>query len=755
MAVGRMAVGRKVAILGVAVAVAFTAGRWTADDATKEAGTAQVRPRAAPPSALRQLAQISQQLGAPADDPLAALLDAQARASGPERGRLLVLLGRTGRQEALPILIEAAGASSPAVRDGAIAGLGEHGDPEAVATLIMLCEHPSAWVRDAAVNGLRASGTDDARVHLEKLIFGHDEPLGRAAVEAMATWSDARTVELLVRVARGADPQLASYALDTLTKLQGPGALSALLALAEDPSLPRSLRASATAAAGARGPDAASQLTELALTADAQTADAALTALTQLGGDAAVEALSALAEQRQSMAYSAITGLARIGTPEATDALIGLASSSSSRTAQSAVAELVDIRGEAVDEFLLSVLRGGGYPAQRLIGRLEYVRRGPAFAKELAALVEEGDPMLSMGALHALSKQDPQVAASALSRVARRPGVKHLRLTAVDALASTPTDDAREALLALSRSSTVPREARVRAQRTLLESPTHRDRAVAGLLESARKSGDHQARVQAVSALAEVADPELAGELASLLTSAPLGERYGMVSAMAGTDGPSRKAITQAVLAIDNEDERLELLSNLVHYGDPEAIGALDELAAGDDAAARRALGSLAYVDPAAATAHAESLLEADDPADRQAALRAYQAAASPERLQVARRALDDDDSDVRAEAIRQLVADARPEALQALVGAGRQHPGEIASQAGSLLSTGDPGAQRLVRDLVLSDNDTHARHALDALLYHHEPVGRELLEELAASDTPRGLEIRERLKSQYQFQLH
>jgi HEAT repeat protein len=752
MAAGRMAVGRKVALLGGVAAMAFSVGRLSVPTEAAHAQRASPPQGRGPPSAFRQLAAVSGHLATSATDPVDALLDAQARAQGAERGRLLVLLGRTGRQEALPVLLEAADASSPAVRDGAIAGLGEHADPEAVARLTALCDHPSGWVRGAAAKALVAAATEEARDHLERLVFGPDEPLGKVAVEAMATWPDARSIALLLKVVHGRDVVLAGFAIDTLAALQGPEALDALLSITDDPEVARGLRGAATAAAGARGPDAASRLTELALTATTETADAALDALIEIGGDEAVEALSALAERRPSLGYGAVAGLARIGSPAATDALIALVRSPSPTTAQNAAAELIDVRGEAVDAALLEVLEGGGHAAERVIGRLAYTRRGPAFAKAMLATVEEGDPLLATRAVHALAKQDPEVAASALRRIASRPGAKQLRVSAVDALVEMPGAQGREALAALSRDPSLPRAARVRAQRALLGSSAHEERAKAGLLENARRAGDPSARTDAVSALAEIADAELASELASLIETAPPSERFGLASAMAGVDGPSRTAITQAVLALEDEEQRLDLLSNLVHLGDAEAIGALDDLAAGDSERARRALGSLAYVDPAAATGHAERLLDGDDPKDREAALRVYQATGSAERLDVARSALDDEHQGVRREAIRQLVDDARPAALEALVRTGRQHPRDVAPQAGALLATGDPDAERWVRDLVLTGDEQAARDAVNALLFHHDPAARALVEELSGYETERGADIRARLETPGRF---
>lgn len=265
---------------------------------------------------------------------LEALVRATTRDPSREvRAEAAETLGELDLPAATDALLEVARTHQErAVRQEAVEALGERGDERALDGLVRIArDDPERSVRAEAVETIGEHDSPRRIEVLETIIREDPDPTVRE--EAIETLSEVappeRTLEVLREQLSGmTDRRLAEEAVEQIGELGGPQALRALeeVALTHPDERVREEAVETYVEAG-RGPEVAAFLVEIAETDESpRVREEALDALTEMPGDAGIEALIALARSgsTREIRISAIEALADSDDPRAAEALDAL-----------------------------------------------------------------------------------------------------------------------------------------------------------------------------------------------------------------------------------------------------------------------------------------------------------------------------------------------------------------------------------------------------------------------------------------------
>jgi beta-lactamase regulating signal transducer with metallopeptidase domain/HEAT repeat protein len=168
-------------------------------------------------------------------------------------------------------------------------------------------------------------------------------------------------------------------------------------------------------------------------------------------------------------------------------------------------------------------------------------------------------------AIHALAQQEDPEALAIIARIARRDRDEGLRVDAVEALAELPVAAAADTLLAFARSLETS-QLRLEAIEALGE---RKEPQIAGWLDRIARTGDYEARNEAVESLAHLPDGDGLARLVDLANDARVESttRLEAVEALGDVESPEAIKVLRRII-FEDEDfsmqiKATETLSNL------------------------------------------------------------------------------------------------------------------------------------------------------------------------------------------------
>lgn len=500
------------------------------------------------------------------------------------------VLGELGAAEAVPALVRSLGDPDPQVRFEVVIALGKIGTPEVVVALLGRLEDDKAEVRAAAVDQLAAIGDPRAVVPLVGAFDDASVDVRIAAVRAVGRLGDLAAVPALIRSLADSNDRVAVEAVGAIGNLR---AVEAAPLLIEELERGRAHAyrvkvAYALGQLGAAGHDEALRVL-VRLLADRRMRTAAVEAL-RAAGRAAVPALIAhLDGELEGDPASAVELLRDAADPAATPAL---------------VAELG--RARVPRELVLQAIGAAG--------------DGRALIPVLA-LLEDPDPAVRLSAMRALRPLlDPRAADVLIGALSDAD--LEVRVLAADYLGAIR---ARAAVPALTAIATAPRD-KLRLRYTAIGAlgAIGDERAAAPLIELLA-DGPRALRRPAALALARIRAPSSVAPLVELVRGRR-GNRVFALRALGGVlrDRPHPEVVTLLadIARRGRTPDAVAAIDALAAIGDPAAGSTLLELARGDDGArARAACAALATVEaPGRVAVLLEALARSDDRVSAEAA---------------------------------------------------------------------------------------------------------------------------------------
>jgi HEAT repeat protein len=231
-----------------------------------------------------------QSLGSPRTEQLAL---AAARSNDVREQRAgLRILAYFGYASALELLLAAVRSGDQRLRDAAVPGLAFLEDPQALAALLELAQHPQAPARAAAMRALAQSeGTEEALLRLRAGLADRDPWVRYYACQALGRLADRDSAGRILGLMDDPAGQVRVAAVDALSELGGPRALSALLSAAASPNDEELQHAALTGLGRSRSREALQALTAAASSPLARTRLVALSAAARFGGAASIRLL--------------------------------------------------------------------------------------------------------------------------------------------------------------------------------------------------------------------------------------------------------------------------------------------------------------------------------------------------------------------------------------------------------------------------------------------------------------------------------
>jgi len=321
------------------------------------------------------------------------------------RYAVFTAINRIGRAKPFlwPLLIKGLESTDPAIREGTLFAIRETYDeqlvkalaamtrtPETIAALAEMHRHPAPWkgdwrgtqpvARPRPPKVVEYAGTKLVLETLRTALRDTAPAVRRAAVESVIVTKDAQAAETLRELfAREADVDVRKSILRSLGAIKDAAAAELVASAFKDPALlieaaaaaeqiggPKLIQLLADLADGATAPEVlvpalgalgrlkagAPTAAKHAAHADAKIALAAVTALGQIGGDAAIQALTAAVEDpRLDVRKAAVASLGTLAAKPAVPALLKAFLDKSTRfEAISALAQTPDLR--ALDAYL-------------------------------------------------------------------------------------------------------------------------------------------------------------------------------------------------------------------------------------------------------------------------------------------------------------------------------------------------------------------------------------------------------------------
>jgi HEAT repeat protein len=530
-------------------------------------------------------------------------------------------LGEVLSAEALPALIELAADPWVMLAEQALRALAQRDEPEAREAMLSVARRGAPAARVAAAVALAEAEAPEAIALLVELLKLAPSHERERLVLALGSTHDPRALGVLLGLL-GQGGSLVHAAITALGELGGQAATRTLLRLfRERPPYANSVL---HALARSRDPEARAAL--LAAAEDGAPhglASAALQALQTLEGqDVHAVMQRALASQHPERVGVAVEYLASHADADGVEALAELAQRGGQRFAPQALYALARIGGDEAREVVTELASAGGQLGDAALGALSTMPEGADDARALALeQLKNGAARPTPHALDLLGRDGSDQARSALISIAERPG---------------PASSQAVMLL---------------AQRGDPES-----RAV--LERIASKEGPVGQRGPALFALAQVGGPDAAKTLRGALSSEQPAIRAQAVQALAQSGGAE---VEQDLIGATRDRDRevaSAAVGALVQLGTPGALERLAQVASSSDTQmARQALMSLSSVDPARGASIAERLAASSDAAARQTALTAIGTLPEATATRIVVSALRDSDPAVVAEALTNLGA--------------------------------------------------------------------------------------------------
>ncbi len=519
--------------------------------------------------------------------------------------------------------------------------LGPVADEEATSAIADVAQKGRIGARECAVTTLGGIRLAAARSWLAELVSDKDASIRRAAVEALAARpDDPEARSIVLTVATTAEPELKMAATLALGNAHATEATPLLLAAMDNADL--GTQRQIVAALGATGDAGAVEaLAKISREGSTGVRTEALTALGKIGGPQAVTLLSAaLLDASGADVRSAATALAEMDDPGAKKALLTAAESDRRDVSGAAMDALADVDGDDVRALMLKKLGPGSPDAHAAAAR--YFRSHPdeAVVADLSSMARHGGREASAEALTALAAIGGKDALAAITELASEPGTS--QNGALSQLASMPggREGARKIALSLLRSggpaahtavSLLSEDASPEGRQALLDAARAGDgtsaeamsalarrgdpASVKALSDLAQTGKDARTKAEALSALGQSGDPQVAGTLTRALKDSDPQVRRAAMDGLSTIGGPeAEKAVLDATSSNDHDLRTAAVHALGRNASSPAAAARLEKLAADPDReVANAAFWGLASTSPDKAAKIAEGQMKSAD----------------------------------------------------------------------------------------------------------------------------------------------
>ena len=581
------------------------------------------------------------------------------------------ILGDLGHPGAIKPLIRSLGDAEPNVRLHAVRALGKLGSDEVVVPLIARLEDPKAEVRKAAIDQLAELADRRALIPLVGAMGDSSVDVRTAAIRAVGKLGDRSAVPALIRLVSDNHDAVRAHAIEALGDLKASEATDRLIEAMGAGSLDFRTRA-------------AIALGRIASSGDRRATRRAIRAL-----------VSGLADnQTRGAAREALLAAGKAAVPGLIDSLRG--------EIEGHPASVVGLLRDLGDKRATPVL-------------LEELERG-RLSRELVleALGAAGDPRALVPVLTLLSDKDPAIRLAAMR--ALEPMIEKNSQAAdvlIDMLDDPTTEIRRMAIRYLGLM-----QARVASKR---------------LATLARGAAKMNTRLEALRALAEIADPAVTDDLVALISAGPPEIKREASHALVRIGGKEAAARLIPLIRKRRSDDRALLIETLggVLRGKPDdrARSLLIELARdGRTGLSVAATGALSAIGDREAEAAIRELLRSESIDQRRAAAEALGNIGSKSSVRALTARLDDDDR-VAAAAALSLGLLGATEAVDALETAARRRSfATPVNASAALVMLADRAAPRRLSRLVHHPRRlVRANAALAIARAKHQPLIKEL----------------------------
>jgi HEAT repeat protein len=480
-------------------------------------------------------------------------------------------------------------------------------------------------------------------------------------------------------------------------------------------------------------PDEAALLARIASARSAAELEKLCAQLGFVGGDASVDALTALAaDPRWEVGRAAIAALGRIGTARAVDVLIDLTEAGPSWQVRAALAGLATAGTQpARDRVTEAALATGRYrvDAIEVLADLE----GGDVIGVLSTIAGQGDPEATVAAIATAARLGTTAARDLIHRLADSPD-RRIRAAALRAM--SPEDPATRELLADAAAGDDPGAATAAVEALGYA----RETSAVPMLARLAHAGTKETRVAALDALATIGNADAMAALTTLAAGTG-GDATAAARALARRgDETAARALVAAIEAQPAGRVRVDLLKELNGLPGDEVDELFREVAQSATGPARGvALAHLDSIrDPEAVSLAIE--IAAQGGRAGYDGILTLQHSTDPDAF-AALVALAGKDDAVGADALDALVSRAgtAPEVTSLLVERMRSGRGEqAASSAAALAAAGTPEARAALLDVLHGKDAARAAEVAGTLLEAGEgPDGqlRDALTEVARAD--------------------
>lgn len=465
-----------------------------------------------------------------------------------------VALAKVGDKAAVPPLVEALTDNSPNVRRAAASSLGKLGEPSAIEPLMAILNNQASPVRPWASLALVRLG-EPAAMHGLVNALKHDSPKVRKwAARALAEVDGKPAVPALIVALDDSDEAVRLQVADTLSKIDDDRARQALddnvgLKLEKiiaDLKKTRDYRKQQEVekSLAKLGQAAVPKLMELLKERDWKLSNAAVGALSKIGGDETIEKLAEAIKQAgvSQERYNAARALGQMGEA-AVPALAELAQGGDTNVRTAAIQGLGYTKSEKATDLVLEAIEDTDVSIQRAGAGAASTLNTPRARKALIDLLKHTDTTIRLHAANGLAyKREPEVVAALIE--ALRDSDTRVQHAVVRGLAYSGRRN-KEAASALF---TALKEDKPELRAAVAEAiGRQRMRDAAKPLTEALDDPDLKVRQNALKALARIGGTGVAESLAAAVRKAKPKQRAALIKAIGKGGSPAAKVAVKAL----------------------------------------------------------------------------------------------------------------------------------------------------------------------------------------------------------------
>jgi HEAT repeat protein len=597
------------------------------------------------------------------------------------------------------------------------ARLGNVGDDQAIDDVMPLLADAREGVPEAVIGAIGGIATEHAIEVLTDLTRDSREEVRTSAIDALAATASDRAIDALAKIASHPGDN-GAHAMRAIARIEKPAARAVILRFVDSPSV-----AIAATAIGELAPDEldanmVAKLADIVTAGDRTLVDAALGALAK-AGDAGFPTLrQAALAGTMDVRVVAIHTLGNIDNPQVVEMLRSILEDEQGRAADAAAGALAGIDSDEAREALISAALADESGSTRA---LEYLMQqtGPEVEQALLVIARSESSERLDAVAHLVRAGNADALALAIAEA--RSGDDDRRVAAMELLAESGTEPARDALFELVQQSG---ELKGKAIAILSEAAPD-DPAVAKLLHESLQSRDPDEAAAAASALAAVGTEEARASLVAALGNSDASVVGSAASSLAHFRLTDEVTAALRSAAATHPELKTQVMSQLVTGGSPLGLELAKQTLHGDSPDdAYRALQALEQAGTPGAVELIVEAARVSDPQVRAQAVSTFGNIGDKRGVELAGQALRDPEPNVRYAAARTLGAMGTANARDQLITLTRSADEDDRRAAVNNLRRFDDGeATRRLVEMARDPNPAVSYSAVDAIADRANPL--------------------------------